>query len=184
MLCTKQYSFHCASTFARPRSVNRSSPLVVAHIAEHRLDGGEAARVLGTAVVGVDALSHLLGVRDTVHRATTAKGDLAHRCRVWRAQTLRAKYARRAIAFRTAKLFVHVAIHHARLAFAIEEVSRRTHARARGRIIRKRRRGKARSRMPIYHLVVQRMWRRFVSRLRRKSRIPFPHLLIRNQRGD
>jgi len=38
MLCTRQYSFHCASTFFCPRSVKRSRPLLCAAGCQHRLD--------------------------------------------------------------------------------------------------------------------------------------------------
>ena len=61
--------------------------LVVAEIAEHRLDGGEATAVLLATFVAVDACAHRLRMRSDV--LACEHGDLSHFAGVRFAQALR-----------------------------------------------------------------------------------------------
>lgn len=61
-----------------------TQPFVAAQIRKHRLDGRKSLGVVPAPVGGVDALSHLLGVRDRDADAPASKRDVAHGRRVAR----------------------------------------------------------------------------------------------------
>ena len=62
-------------------------PFVVAQVAEHRLDGGEAAAVGDTTFGGIDALSHARGQR-VLGFCVFEEGDLSRLGGLGFAQTL------------------------------------------------------------------------------------------------
>ncbi len=69
MLCTRQNSFHCPSTFFRPRRVKRFSP--VAQVGEHRFHRRESAAIEFPSAFGIDGLPH------PVHEADRRRIGLA-----------------------------------------------------------------------------------------------------------
>lgn len=99
--------------------------LVGAHVAEDRLDRGEASPVLLTSPRAVDALAHTLAVGCLGFAGE--HGDLARSCALGFEQALRTQGAAFARAVRRAKLDRGVATYSAVLAIAVQALAGRAH---------------------------------------------------------
>ena len=167
-------------------------PLVVAQIREHRLHGRDASAVVRAALGRINPRSHTRRVR-LARRGRGAgdprmkEGDVPHRRRVRRAQTLRAEGTGHAVTLRPAKVLPCIALRHVRAAFAIERFPRGTDAGSRLRIVREVVRGEVcdgRRCLTRRRLIVQRMGQRGVAVLRREAFVAATRVFIGDQRRD
>lgn len=185
MLCTKQKSFHWPSTFARPRSVKRSSPCV-AHVGEQRLDRRQAPPISRAPGRCVDPRLHLRLQARRKRRGLAAMehhGADPRACRI--GDALGPKRTRSTPALGPNELLPDVIANDAVVAVAHQGVTGGTDTRARIGVVGEIARGKD---PRLYHgkppLIMERLGLQLVRGLCREARIAFPQVIVSDERID
>jgi hypothetical protein len=83
MLCTMQYKFHCALTFACPRMGKTIQLLGLPDVGEDRLDGSEPSTIDSSTLWRVNGLLHHFSGLQRAGLIRLKDRHLAHRGLLW-----------------------------------------------------------------------------------------------------